>query len=101
MECNEINQPILLVNYFRKEDEATKTKVLNCFFKLYLGDIKRFTIVFCLDKPYTKHKEEQLAREAFNEGLLSFYFFIKKNGFANGGASVKSLFITFCANKLK
>lgn len=101
MDCNDIGQPILLVNYFRQDDEPTKSGVLKCFYKLYFETFKRLTFSICLNKPYTEHKGETLAREAFNDGLLSFYFFVREKGFADRGASVKSLFFTFCIKKLK
>jgi len=101
MDCNDIGQPILLVNYFRQNDESSKSAILKCFYNLYFESFRRLTFSICLNKPYTEHKGEILAWEAFNDGLLSFYYFVRQNGFEDRGASVKSLFFTFCNNKLK
>jgi RNA polymerase sigma factor (sigma-70 family) len=102
MQCNEIHDPEMLVAFFRSEDEPTLSRTLRCFRHLFFSDFKGFSYnkIFSY-KQYTKEKAEELAEDGFNYGLTQFYFFIRNNGFKNQGASVKSLFFTFCLNQLR
>jgi len=101
MDCTQINDAQLLVQYFQQHDEARITRVLNCFYELYFEYVSG-----CFKKTVfskwssTRNKEIVLSREAFNDGLLEFYLSIRKNGFYEGGATVKSLFTTFCIKRL-
>lgn len=102
MNCDEINEPQLLISYFQQTSETTLTRVFNCFNTLFFVSFKKLSYkeVFSI-KPFTRHKEEELVRDAFNDGLLSFYFFIREKGFESRGATIKTLFFEFCKNKLR
>ncbi len=101
MDCKEITNSQLLVTHFRTEDNVHLNRVFKCFFNLFFEDFKRLTYKYCLNKLYTKQKEAELARDAFNDGLMSFYFKLKNEGFEERGAQMKTAFFSFCVNKLK
>ncbi len=101
MDCKEINNSQKLVTYFREENEVHLNRVFKCFFNLFFEDFRRLTYKYCLNKFHTKHKEDELARDAFDDGLMSFYFKLKNEGFEEKGALVKTAFFSFCIFKLK
>jgi DNA-directed RNA polymerase specialized sigma24 family protein len=45
--------------------------------------------------------EDELAKDAFSDGLMSFYFKLKQEGFEEKGALIKTAFFSFCIFKLK
>lgn len=102
MQCNDIHDPELLVTFFRSEDESTLSRTLRCFRHLFFSDFKGFSYnkIFSY-KQYASEKASELTEDGFNYGLTQFYLFIRKNGFSNQGATVKSLFFTFCLNQLR
>ncbi len=101
MDCNEITSSQILVTFFREENDIHLNKVFKCFFNLFFEDFRRLTYKYCLNKFHTKHKEDELAKDAFNDGLMSFYFKLKSEGFEEKGAQVKTAFFSFCIFKLR
>jgi DNA-directed RNA polymerase specialized sigma24 family protein len=101
MDCKEITISQKLVAFFREENESHLNMVFKCFFNLFFADFRRLTHKYCADKIHAKYKEEELASDAFNDGLLSFYLKLKKDGFEEKGAQVKTAFFSFCIFKLK
>ena len=101
MNCLEITNSQKLVAYFSDDNEAQLNIIFKCFFRLFYEDFRRLTYKYCLNKFHAKNKEEQLAGDAFNDGLISFYYKLKKDGFAETGAQIKTVFFTFCLFKLK
>ncbi len=101
MDCNEITSSQILVTFFREENDIHLNKVFTCFFNLFFEDFRRLTYKFCLNKFHTKHKEDELAKDAFNDGLMSFYYKLKSEGFEEKGAQVKTAFFSFCIFKLR
>jgi RNA polymerase sigma factor (sigma-70 family) len=101
MDCNEINSSQRLVTFFQERDEMHLNRVFKCFFNLFFEDFRRLTYKYCLNKFHTKHKEDELAKDAFNDGLMSFYFKLKSEGFEEKGAQVKTAFFSFCIFKLR
>jgi len=101
MDCNEITSSQILVTFFREENDIHLNKVFKCFFNLFFEDFRRLTYKYCLNKFHTKHKEDELAKDAFNDGLISFYFKLKSEGFEEKGAQVKTAFFSFCIFKLR
>lgn len=101
MDCKEITSPPKLVTFFRDENESHLNMVFKCFFNLFFEDFRRLTYKYCGNKFHTKHKEDELAKDAFNDGLMSFYFKLKKEGFEEKGALIKTAFFSFCIFKLK
>lgn len=101
MDCKEITSSEKLVTFFREENETRLNMAFKCFFNLFFEDFRRLTYKYCLNKIHTKHKEDELAKDAFNDGLLSFYFKLKKEGFEEKGALIKTAFFSFCIFKLK
>lgn len=101
MDCNDIGNPALLINYFKSKEESIINRVFKCFNTKYFEEFMLFSCKQILSKwPSTKFKEDELVREAFDEGLFSFYLFIKKNGFEDKGATIKTFFFEFCRRKL-
>jgi len=101
MDCNEITSSQILITFFREENDIHLNKVFKCFFNLFFEDFRRLTYKYCLNKFHTKHKEDELAKDAFNDGLMSFYFKLKSEGFEEKGAQVKTAFFSFCIFKLR
>lgn len=101
MDCNEITNSEKLVTYFREENEVCLNRVFKCFFNLFFEDFKRLTYHFCQNKIQAKHKEDELARDAFSDGLMSFYYKLKNEGFEEKGAQIKTAFFSFCIFKLR
>lgn len=101
MDCKEITSPQQLVTFFREGNETQLNRVFKCFFSLFFEDFRRLTYKYCLNKLHTKHREEELAKDAFSDGLVSFYYKLKNEGFAEKGALVKTAFFSFCIFKLK
>jgi|SRR6185437_9766620 len=101
MDCNEITSSQILITFFREENDIHLNKVFKCFFNLFFEDFRRLTYKYCLNKFHTKHKEDELAKDAFNDGLISFYFKLKSEGFEEKGAQVKTAFFSFCIFKLR
>ena len=101
MDCNEITSSQKLVTFFREKNEMHLNRVFKCFFNLFFEDFRRLTYKYCLNKFHTKHKEDELAKDAFNDGLMSFYFKLKSEGFEEKGAQVKTAFFSFCIFKLR
>src|SRR5258708_34638784 len=101
MDCKEITSPPKLVTFFREENETHLSMVFKCFFNLFFEDFRRLTYKYCLNKFHTKHKEDDLAKDAFNDGLMSFYFKIKNEDFEEKEALIKTEFFSFCIFKLK
>ncbi len=101
MNCTEINNPELLVHYFRMDDEPTITRVLNCFRKEYYEYLLRFSYKKVFSKwTIPKYMEAELQMEAFNTSLSSFYLYIREKGFEQRGATVKTLFSAFYIRRL-
>jgi RNA polymerase sigma factor (sigma-70 family) len=101
MDCKEITNAQKLVIYFREENEVNLNNVFKCFFNLFFDDFRRFTYKYCSNKIPPKYKEEELAKDAFNDGLMSFYYKLKNEGFEEKRAQVKTAFFSFCIFKLK
>ena len=101
MDCNEITSSQKLVTFFREGDDLHLNQVFKCFFNLFFEDFRRLTYKYCLDKLHTKHQEDELAKDAFNDGLMSFYFKLRNEGFEEKGAQVKTAFFSFCIFKLR
>lgn len=101
MDCNEITSSQKLVTFFREGNDIHLNKVFKCFFNLFFEDFRRLVYKYCLNKSYTKHREEELAKDAFNDGLMSFYFKLRNEGFEEKGAQVKTAFFSFCIFKLR
>lgn len=101
MDCKEITSPQKLVSLFREENETGLNRVFKCFFNLFFEDFRRLAHKYCINKFYTKYKEDELAKDAFNDGLMSFYFKLKQEGFEEKGALIKTAFFSFCIFKLK
>ena len=101
MDCHEITNSQKLVSYFREKNEVHLNRVFKCFFKLFFEDFRRFTYSHCHNKVHAKYNEEELAKDAFNDGLMSFYYKLKNEGFEEKGAQVKTAFFSFCIFKLK
>lgn len=101
MDCIEITNSQLLVTHFRNGDPVHLNKVFKCFFNSFFEDFRRLAFKYCQNKNHTKYKEEELARDAFNDGLMSFYLKLKNEGFEEKGAQVKTVFFTFCIFKLR
>ena len=101
MDCKEIINAQRLVIYFREESETHLNNVFKCFFNLFFEDFRRFTYNYCNNKIQAKYNEDELAKDAFNDGLMSFYYKLKNEGFEEKGAQVKTAFFSFCIFKLK
>lgn len=101
MDCQEINNSQILVAYFSQGNEVQLNTIFKCFFNLFFEDFKRLTYRFCQNKIQAKHKEDDLARDAFSDGLMSFYYQLKNEGFEEKGAQVKTAFFSFCLFKLR
>lgn len=101
MDCTEITNAQKLTAFFREDNEMQLNRVFKCFYNLFFEDFRRLAFSYCHHKFYTKHKEEELARDAFNDGLLSFYIKLKNEGFVEKGAQLKTAFFSFCIFKLK
>lgn len=101
MNCNEITNSQKLVAFFRDEDEVGLGRVFKCFFYLFFEDFRRLTHKYCHNKTHTRHQEEDLAKDAFSDGLMSFYYKLKNDGFEEKGAQIKTAFFSFCIFKLK
>ena len=101
MDCIEITNSQQLVAYFREDNDIQLNIIFKCFFRLFYEDFKRLTYKYCRNKFHAKQKEEELASDAFNDGLMSFYYKLKNEGFEEKGALVKTAFFTFCLFKLK
>lgn len=102
MDCNEINQPDLLVYHIRQDSEAGKNRVFRCFYDQcfsYIASYFRKQIF-----PYwtvAENWEEELTNEAFEDGLLEFYQSLRDKGFEQyRQAAVKTVLTTFCKRKL-
>lgn len=50
---------------------------------------------------FLKGDPEFYGSQAFNDGLLTFYDKIIKNGFVEGSAKLETFFFSFCINKLR
>ncbi|HET7116815.1 MAG TPA: hypothetical protein VFI29_10010 [Hanamia sp.] len=101
MDCTEITNSQKLVAFFREENEVHLNRVFKCFFYLFFEDFKKLTYRYCTNKPQAKHKEEDLTKDAFCDGLMSFYYKLKNDGFEEKGAQIKTAFFSFCIFKLK
>ena len=101
MDCKEITSPQKLVSLFREENETGLNRVFKCFFNLFFEDFRRLAHKYCINKFYTRYVEDELAKDAFNDGLMSFYFKLKQEGFEEKGALIKTAFFSFCIFKLK
>ena len=101
MDCTEITSSQKLVAYFREDSEIQLNIIFKCFFRLFYEDFRNLIYKYCLNKFHTKNKEEELASDAFNDGLMSFYYKLKKDGFEEKGAQIKTAFFSFCLFKLK
>jgi RNA polymerase sigma factor (sigma-70 family) len=101
MDCQEIKNSQILVAYFNEGNEVHLNRIFKCFFNLFFEDFKRLTYHFCQNKIQTKYKEDDLARDAFSDGLMSFYYQLKTKGFEEKGAQVKTAFFSFCLFKLR
>lgn len=101
MDCTEITHSQKLVTFFREENEVHLNQVFKCFFNLFFEDFKRLTYKFCQNKIQAKYKEDELARDAFCDGLMSFYYKLKNDGFEEKGAQIKTAFFSFCIFKLR
>jgi RNA polymerase sigma factor (sigma-70 family) len=101
MDCKEITNSQILVACFNEGNEVTLNRIFRCFFNLFFEDFKRLTYRFCQNKIQTKYKEDELARDAFSDGLMSFYYKLKNDGFEEKGAQIKTAFFSFCIFKLK
>ncbi len=100
MNCNELREPSRLVEYFRLENELLLQRVFRCFFSLFESKFRSLTLKYCQSRPYTRYREPELATDAFNRGLLSFYQRIKREGFEEK-ASVETAFLAFALMQLK
>ncbi|MEO8764976.1 MAG: hypothetical protein ABI416_11840 [Ginsengibacter sp.] len=101
MDCKEeIANAQKLVVHFRGDNDNQLNAVFKCFFILFYENFRRLTYKYCLGKFHTKNKEEDLANDAFTDGLMSFYYKLKLSGFEDKGALVKTVFFTFCIYKL-
>ena len=100
MDCIEITDSQKLVTHFREDNEIQLNTTFRCFFNLFYEEFRLLACKYCRNKIYTKHKEEELASDAFNDGLMSFYYKLKISGFEEKGAKVKTVFFTFCLYKL-
>ena len=101
MDCLEITSSQKLVAYFREDNEIQLNIIFKCFFRLFYEDFRHLIYKYCLNKFHTKNKEEELASDAFNDGLMSFYYKLKKDGFEEKGAQIKTAFFSFCLFKVK
>src|SRR6476660_4330357 len=101
MDCIEIISSKKLVAYFREDNEIQLNIIFKCFFRLFYEDFRHLIYKYCLNKLHTKNKEEELASDAFSDGLMSFYYKLKKDGFEEKGAQIKTAFFSFCLFKLK
>jgi len=101
MDCIEITSSQKLVAYFREDNEIQLNLIFKCFFRLFYEDFRHLIYKYCLYKSHTKNREEELASDAFTDGLMSFYYKLKKDGFEEKGAQIKTAFFSFCLFKLK
>ena len=101
MDCIEITSSQKLVAYFREDNEIQLNLIFKCFFRLFYEDFRHLIYKYCLNKFHTKNKEEELVSDAFTDGLMSFYYKLKKDGFEEKGAQIKTAFFSFCLFKLK
>jgi RNA polymerase sigma factor (sigma-70 family) len=98
--CNDINDPQLLVSHFREKRDEELNDLFKCFFESFYFDFKHLTKKFCEDRYYTKDKEDDLTSKAFQEGLLDFYFKLRTEGYVDKGEKIKIVFFSFNLNKL-
>ena len=96
MDCNEINHPERLVEYFRSEEKSTISNVLKCFYEQYHDFVLGFsnTKIFSV-WPVRKERQLELFEDAFSDSLIAFFNYIRKRGFSNQGATVRTVFLTF------
>ena len=101
MDCKELDQPVLLTILFREEDERELARVFRCYYENYY---KMFVLMLqriSERHAFLRNDPEFYASQAFNDGLLGFYEKIRKSGFVEGNAKLKTFFFAFCINKLR
>jgi RNA polymerase sigma factor (sigma-70 family) len=101
MDCKELEQPLLLVQYFRSPDPIVVNRALICCHVLFYNPFKGMGFNYCHARTYTRHKEDDLSEDAFNRGLMCFYEKIRKDGFEVRDATVKTMFLAYCLMQLK
>ena len=101
MDCKEITNSQILVAYFIEGNEVRLNMIFKCFYSLFFEDFKRLTYHFCQNKIQTKYREDELAWDAFSDGLMSFYYKLKNEGFEEKGAQIKTALFSFCIFKLR
>ncbi|MEI9910254.1 MAG: hypothetical protein WDO71_11620 [Bacteroidota bacterium] len=101
MDCKELEQPPLLVQYFRSPDPIVVNRALLCCHVLFYNPFKGLGFNYCSTKTYTRYKENDLSEDAFSRGLMCFYEKIRKDGFETRDATVKTMFLAYCLMQLK
>lgn len=94
MDCSLINEPVFLNKEFINAQDEQLNQIFKCFFKQYYGDFKRYA------KNRFNVKEDTWIYDAFTDGLLSFYFTLKRKGFEEKKSSIKTIVFKFCTWKL-
>ncbi len=69
MDFTEITSSQKLVTFRLEENEMHLNRFFKWFFNLFFEDFRRPTYKYCLNKFHTKYKEDELAKDAFSDGL--------------------------------
>lgn len=102
MNCNEVTDAKLVVEYFISDQEPALSQIFRCFFEKYYDEFLGLSQKQYLSKKiFTRYREEELAYDAFNQGLLKFYLYIRKNGYEERGYMIKTFFFEFCIRTLR
>jgi len=101
MNCQELNQPVLLTVIFRESNERELNRVFRCFHQKYYKKFMRMLYKISDKYSFLKGDPEFYGSQAFNDGLLTFYDKINKNGFVEEAAKLETFFFSFCINKLR
>ena len=97
MNCIEVNNAKLVVEYFTSNQEPALSLTFQCFFKEFYHEFLLLCQKMYFSKMnFARFREEELAYDAFNQGLLKFYQYIREKGFEERGYKIKTFFFEFC-----
>jgi len=100
MNCKDLSEKELLAKL--KSDLQTEVnRVINCFYSLYYNEFLKVSWnLFSGKNNYSKTFREQAEKEAFNDGLNDFYFYVRDGKYVHKDASLQTAFLTFPKYKL-
>jgi RNA polymerase sigma factor (sigma-70 family) len=100
MDCKKITEQEL-IKMMKSEAETDVTQAIHCFNHLYYNEFLKvsWNVVFH-NRNYAKQFREQLERDAFNDALNEFYFFVRNGEYEKREATLQTVFLSFCKYKL-